>query len=49
VCDAPVEEQVSEQFARQGLTEAEKTFGPEHRNTEISVGNLATNDKAAPK
>jgi hypothetical protein len=31
----------AEQFARQGLAEAEKTFGPAHRNTETSVGNLA--------
>ena len=31
----------AEQFARQSLAEAEKTFGPAHRNTEISVGNLA--------
>ncbi len=29
------------QLARQALTEAEKSFGPAHRNTEISVGNLA--------
>jgi tetratricopeptide (TPR) repeat protein len=31
----------AEQFARQGLAEAEKSFGPAHRNTETSVGNLA--------
>lgn len=31
----------AEQMARQGLVEAEKTFGPAHRNTETSVGNLA--------
>jgi tetratricopeptide (TPR) repeat protein len=31
----------AEQLARQGLAEAEKSFGPAHRNTEISVGNLA--------
>ena len=31
----------AEQFARQGLAEAEKIFGPAHRNTETSVGNLA--------
>lgn len=31
----------AEQLARQGLTEAEKSFGPLHRHTETSVGNLA--------
>jgi tetratricopeptide (TPR) repeat protein len=31
----------AEHIARQALTEAEKTFGPAHRNSEISVGNLA--------
>lgn len=31
----------AEQVAKQGLAEAEKTFGPAHRSTEISVGNLA--------
>jgi tetratricopeptide (TPR) repeat protein len=31
----------AEKLARQGLAEAEKTFGPAHRNTEISVSNLA--------
>ena len=31
----------AEQFARQGLAQAEKTFGPMHRNTETSLGNLA--------
>ena len=31
----------AEQSARQGLAEAEKSFGPAHRNTETSVGNLA--------
>ena len=31
----------AEQFARQGLAAAEKSFGPAHRNTETSVGNLA--------
>lgn len=31
----------AEQLARQALAEAEKTFGPAHRNTESSVGNLA--------
>ncbi len=31
----------AEQAARQGLAEAEKTFGPAHRNTEISLSNLA--------
>jgi tetratricopeptide (TPR) repeat protein len=31
----------AEQLARQALAEAEKTFGPVHRNTETSVGNLA--------
>ena len=31
----------AEQLARQALAEAEKSFGPAHRNTETSVGNLA--------
>ena len=31
----------AEQFARMGLAEAEKSFGPAHRNTETSVSNLA--------
>lgn len=31
----------AERLARQGLAEAEKTFGPVHRNTETSVSNLA--------
>lgn len=31
----------AEQLARQALVEAEKSFGPTHRNTETSVGNLA--------
>jgi tetratricopeptide (TPR) repeat protein len=31
----------AEQVARQGLAEAEKSFGPDHRNTETSVSNLA--------
>lgn len=31
----------AEQLAKQGLLEAEKSFGPAHRNTETSVGNLA--------
>lgn len=31
----------AERLARQGLAEAEKTFGPAHRNTETSVSNLA--------
>jgi tetratricopeptide (TPR) repeat protein len=31
----------AEQYARQSIAEAEKSFGPAHRNTEISVGNLA--------
>jgi len=31
----------AEQVARRGLAEAEKTFGSAHRNTEISLSNLA--------
>ncbi len=31
----------AEQFARQGLAMAEKSFGPTHRNTETSASNLA--------
>ncbi len=31
----------AEQLARQAMAEAEKTFGPAHRNTETSVSNLA--------
>ena len=31
----------AEKLARQALAEAEKTFGPAHRNTETSIGNLA--------
>jgi tetratricopeptide (TPR) repeat protein len=31
----------AEQLARQGLAEAEKAFGPVHRNTETSLSNLA--------
>lgn len=31
----------AETLARQALAEAEKTFGPAHRNTETSVANLA--------
>lgn len=31
----------AEQIARQALVDAEKSFGPTHRNTEISVANLA--------
>lgn len=31
----------AEQLARQALAEAEKSFGPVHRHTETSVGNLA--------
>lgn len=31
----------AEHLARQGLAEAEKSFGSAHRNTETSVGNLA--------
>ena len=31
----------AEQFARLALAEAEKSFGPAHRNTETSVSNLA--------
>jgi len=31
----------AEQFARQAVAEAEKTFGPNHRNTESSLAHLA--------
>ncbi len=31
----------AEPLARQGLAQAEKTFGPAHRNTETSLANLA--------
>ncbi|MBM3342019.1 MAG: tetratricopeptide repeat protein [Betaproteobacteria bacterium] len=31
----------AEQAARQALAEAEKTFGPAHRNTDVSLNNLA--------